>query len=548
MFRRKERRFEGLTIQPLMETDAGKWIRIWPLTVLVFVGLVGLIIRLFQLTVVEGAWRRRLAEENRILVLPLAANRGVLTDRNGEAVTRNVPVYRRQKPNTSPAALAFESIDRELALKLLSDPNERVSYSIKREYPCGEVCAPLVGYVGEATEQELAGDSDYAMGDMVGRLGAEKVFERQLKGVSGEEYIEVNASGLAVRTVGIKEAQSGSTVKLSIDLGLQRVLYEALGDLAGGAVALDPNTGEVLALVSKPTFDPNNVAASLVRENQPFFNRVLSGTYAPGSTFKMVTAISALEEGKITAETKFQDTGELVVGDYRYGNWLFDEHGRTEGEVDVVRAIARSNDIFFYHAGGLVGPEGMAAWARLLGFGTNWNLTGWGMSSGLVPDPEWKQAAKKEHWYLGNTYHMSIGQGDVLATPLQVAVMTAAIARGGVICQPRFAAAAATDLVTNCQQLNLSETTINLVREGMYLACQPGGTGVPFFEFSPGVGCKTGTAQQGGEKDLPHAWFTAYAPVENPTIVITVLVEQGGQGSTVAGPVAKAGMEYWFRK
>jgi penicillin-binding protein 2 len=330
-----------------------------------------------------------------------------------------------------------------------------------------------------------------------------------------------------------------------MDLSLQQVLYEALGEHAGAGVALDPRTGEVLALVSKPTYDPNNISASLALENQPFFNRALSGMYAPGSTFKMITAVAALEEGEIDAGSRFQDTGELVVGEYRFGNWLFDEHGRTEGEVDVVKAIARSNDIFFYQIGSLVGAEKMADWARLFGFGGNWNLTAWGAGSGLVPDPEWKLATKRERWYLGNTYHMAIGQGDVLATPLQVAVMTAAIARGGVVCAPRFERVE--DQFSGCAQLNLDTDTIGLIQAGMTQACQPGGTGAPFFDFSPQVACKTGTAQQGGEEDLPHAWFTLYAPATNPEIVVTVLVEQGGQGSQVAAPVAKKALEYWFQ-
>lgn len=547
MLRLREKKFEGYELPSLIDEESGGWLRIWPLKVMFVVGFVGLILRLFQLTVVEGNWRRRLAEENRILAMPLLANRGALLDRNGQVLTINTPIYRRQSPNTSPAALSFEEIDRETALKLLADPKERISYSIKRDYPCGQVCAAIVGYVGEVTGEELGGETDYAVGDVVGRLGAEKVFERVLRGISGEEYVEVNAKGLAVRTVGKKDAQSGKSVYLSMDLGLQQVMYEAMGEYSGAAVAIDPNSGEVLAMVSRPIYDPNNIAASLKQENQPFFNRALSGMYAPGSTFKMVTAVAGLEEGVISQASKFQDTGELVVGEYRFGNWLFDEHGRTEGEVDVVRAISRSNDIFFYHLGGLVGVEKLANWARLFGFGQNWNLAAWGAASGLVPDETWKLAAKKERWFLGNTYHMSIGQGDVLATPVQVAMMTAAISRGGVVCPPSFEKVEPNSL-RSCQQLNLTEDTISLIQSGMKEACLPGGTGSPFFDFSPQVGCKTGTAQQGGEEDLPHAWFTVYAPAENPEIVVTVLVEQGGQGSTVAGPIAKKALEYWFKK
>ncbi len=543
-------RFSSLPHAPVVFGGAGR-VRIWPLKVLLFSLGFLLVGRLFQLTVVEGKWRRSLAEDNRILALPLLAPRGGLLDRNGVALTQNVPVYRRQVPGTSPAALAFETIDRDEALRLLSDPNERISYSILRQYPCGVACAPVVGYVAEAGADELEQMADYGMGDWVGRSGAEKVLERLLKGVRGEEYVEINARGMATRTVGLKEPQSGSTVTLTIDQGLQQRLYQAFEGKAGAAVVLAAQTGEVLAMVNSPTFDPNLITESLSQPNQPFFNRSLSGNYAPGSTFKLVTATAALEDEKITAETTFQDTGELVVGSYRYGNWLYDEHGRTEGEVDVVRAIARSNDIFFYQIGGLVGPESLARWAELFGFGSTWGLESWGASKGLVPTPAWKQEVKLERWYLGNTYHMSIGQGDVLATPMQVAMMTAAIARGGVVCPPQFVmnngdVALGASPNQACQQLNLHESTIELLQQGMELACQPGGTGVPFFTYSIPVGCKTGTAQQGGEDALPHAWFTMYAPAINPEIVVTVLVEQGGQGSTVAAPIAKVASDYWF--
>lgn len=530
----------------LVDNQPSRRIRIWPLWLMMIVMMVLMTMRLFQLTIVEGKWHRKLAEENRILTLPITAPRGALMDRNGQVLTQNVPVYRRQKPNTGPAALAFETIEREAALKLLADPKERISYGIERKYPCGQACASVVGYVAEAMDEEITTLADYRMGDMVGRVGAEKAFERRLMGKPGEEYVEVNANGMAVRTVGKVESQAGATVKLSLDLGLQQVLYQEMASVSGAVVAMVPQTGEVLALVSSPSFDPNDMAASLAMENQPFFNRALTGAYAPGSTFKIVTATAALEEGKIEANTSFEDTGELVVGDYKFGNWLYEEHGRTEGAVDVVRALARSNDIFFYQVGAAVGVEKMAEWARLFGLGSNWQLADWGAKSGLIPDEAWKLKTKGERWYLGNTYHMAIGQGDVLATPLQVAVMTAGIANRGVICAPQFEAQEGKGN-PNCQQLNLSQETVGLVQEGMRQACQPGGTGSPFFNFKLQVGCKTGTAQQGGEKDLPHAWFTMFAPFENPEIVITVLVEKGGQGSTVAAPIAKKGLEYWLQ-
>lgn len=544
--RRKEFRLSDLSFVSFKIGNIGPArIRVWPFWILVI--LVGLLltIRLGQLTIVEGHWRRQLADENRILTLPLAAQRGIITDRNGLQLTRNSPLYRRQVPGTNPAELDFEAIDRETALLLLSNPIERVSFDVMREYPCGQACAPVLGYMAEITQSELTDKPDYRLGELVGKIGAEKAYERILRGQSGEEYLEVNANGQAVRTVGTKQPQSGNPIKLSIDAGLQQVLYEALGEQSGAVVALDPASGEILALVSKPIFNPEDVGSSLLMEGQPFFNRATSGNYAPGSTFKLVTAIAGLESGKIDENTLFEDTGELVIGEYRFGNWLYEEHGRTEGAVNIVKALARSNDIFFYHAGELVGPELLAEWAGQLGLGKTWGLTEWGEASGLVPTPGWKQTQRNERWFLGNTYHMSIGQGDVLTTPLQVAVMTAGVATGGVICPPHLLI---DETRPACLQLNLNDKTRELLLAGLTGACEPGGTGSPFFDFSPKVACKTGTAQQGGEEDLPHAWFTVMAPAEDPTIVITVLVERGGQGSQVAAPIAKKGLEYWLNK
>ncbi len=520
-------------------------IRVWPLKVLTLVFGVLLLARLAQLTVVEGSWRRRLADENRILTLPIMAQRGILTDRSGYPLTQNVPAYRRQVPGTNPAQLQFESVSREQALQFLVDPKERVDYVVERTYPSGSVSASLVGYVGEVTADELDTHPDYRLGELIGKTGAEQAFERRLRGVPGEEYLEINAQGKAVRTIGIKEAQSGSNIQLSMDLGLQQTLIDAFQGLHGAAVALSPQTGEVLALVSLPAYDPARLHEALSQPGQPFFNRAVGGTYAPGSTFKILTSVAALEEGKVTGDTQFQDTGEIVIGDYRFGNWLYDEHGRTEGQVGLVRALSRSNDIYFYHVGELVGPNKLAEWAGLFGLGKTWGLSSWGEAAGLLPTPEWKQAKRGERWYLGDTYHMAIGQGDVLATPLQIAVMTAGIATGGVVCPPHMIL---NDPSMVCQQINIDEQTVALVQQGMLEACQPGGTGSPFFTFEPKVACKTGTAQQGGEKALPHAWFTVYAPAENPTIALTVIVEQGGQGSTVAGPIAKKAIEYWLKK
>jgi len=276
----------------------------------------------------------------------------------------------------------------------------------------------------------------------------------------------------------------------------------------------------------------------------PFFNRPLGGVYPPGSVFKMVTAVAGLEEGVIDATSLIRDSGEIRIGDYRYGNWYYDDYGRTEGEIDIVRALRRSNDIFFYRLGEMVGAEALASWARILGYESTGGLEYLGAVAGTIPDPLWKERVKGERWFLGNTYHMAIGQGDVLVSPMQVNRMTAALAARGVMCPPLLRQSEVGR--QSCEQLNLSEETLELVIEGMRQTCESGGTAFPLFGFEPVLACKTGTAQQGGLDHLPHAWFTVFAPLHDPQIAITVLVEEGGQGSEVAAPVAREGLEYFF--
>jgi penicillin-binding protein 2 len=403
-----------------------------------------------------------------------------------------------------------------------------------------------LGYISEVDEQELETYQDeYVLGDSIGKAGLEKTWEKDLRGKPGSELLEVNARGELMREVGRVYAEAGVDMQLTLDMKLQEVLYQALGDRKGAVVAQNPQTGEVLAMVSSPAFDPNNIGADLARQDMPFFNRATGGLYPPGSIFKIVTATAGLEEGVINEETELEDNGEIRIGEYRYGNWYYDDYGRTEGLVNVVKALRRSNDIFFYKVGELVGAEKLSDYARLFGFESNVGLEYLGAVSGTIPNPEWKEKTKGERWFLGNTYHMAIGQGDVLITPLQANRMTGAIAARGLLCP----AVLRTQEVgqESCTQLNLDEKTIELVTEGMKQACEPGGTAFPFFNYQPKVACKTGTAQQGGSDHKPHAWFTAFAPIEDPQIVISVLLEESGQGSEMAAPIAKEGLEYFFQ-
>lgn len=473
-------------------------LRIWPFTILL-VGIFMLMFgRLTQLTLVEGAYRRNMADRNRAIAIRQTAPRGVFFDRNKEVLVNNLPFYKKQVAGTTIHEAKFEPLSKEQAMELAySMSGERVVYDIKREYVCGRACAMVLGYTSEATEADLQqNQSGYIAGDQLGKAGLEKKYERQLRGVPGTELLEVSAVGEEVRTIGETAAQKGSDIQLTLDRGLQVILYEALAGVKGAAVAQVPQTGEILALVSAPAFDPNAIADSLAEADEPFFNRAISGAYPPGSVFKIVTAIAGLETGKLEETTLFDDSGEIVIGPYSYGNWYFDQYGKTEGQINVVRALQRSNDIFFYKAGEAIGAEKIADWARLLGFGGS-DLESLGGVTGTVPDPNWKEKTKGEKWFLGNTYHMAIGQGDVLTTPLQINRMMAAVAAKGVLCPVVFAK----DEIgkESCNQLNLHENTLKLVREGLKRACEPGGTGVPFFKAPYRVGCKTGTAQQGGE-------------------------------------------------
>lgn len=528
--------------------DAGvSRLRVWPFLGLSVVIFTVLAARLFQLTVVEGAYYRERAENNRVFRIRRAAERGVFLDRNGEAMVANVPAYKRQLPGTLLAAGEFEQISRDEALMMKTQGVERVFFDIEREYQCLEACAVLFGYLGEVDEEDLYSlEGDYILGDVIGTTGLEKVFEWELRGTPGSELVEVDAQGELIRTIGEQTAEAGMDLSLTIDSRLQQLAYALLEGREGAVVAQVPQTGEVLALVSSPGYDPTRVEAFLQAEDQPFFNRAFAGEYPPGSVFKPVTAVAGLEEAAITAETEIEDTGELTVGEYRYGNWYYDEYGRTEGQVDVVQGLQRSNDIFFYKVGEFLGADKLADWAEDMGFGNSVSVSGLASAEGTVPRPLWKERTKGERWFLGNTYHMAIGQGDVLVTPLQINRMMGMLAADGVLCPPLLLQREVGR--EGCQQLNLHAETLTLVEEGLVQACKPGGTGVPFFDSEYAVACKTGTAQQGGEEALPHAWFSAYAPAGKPEMVVTVLVEEAGQGSEVAAPIAKELVDVWMER
>lgn len=548
-------------------------IRVWVFVGILFIGLGLLMSRLFLLTVIQGNRFRQLAQENRLQEQKIYAPRGIIYDRKGVPLVRNIP--------------AFVLPDKQI---FFENPPATQSAQIQeiavRDYVFKDLFAHVLGYTAEVSAEELG---KLVLGDLVGKMGIEKSYDETLRGVDGKLLFEVDALGQKIRTLGRVEPKTGKNLMLTLDSDLQKAAQETIAGKKGAIVVSNSQTGEILAYYSSPSFDPNlfirgeEIKKLFEDPNQPLFDRVIAGTYPPGSTFKIITSVAALESGTIDKETKIEDTGILKVGEFSFGNWYFNQYGKKEGWLDIVGAIKRSNDIFFYTIGEKTGIETIAGWARKMGLGKKTGIDIDGEAEGLMPDPAWRKKERGEDWYLGNTYHIAIGQGDILATPLQVNTWTNVIASGGKLCQPHLTKdqrsirqLADKDQNELCKDLEIKKENIELIREGMKEACAVGGTGYPLFDFKvqsakiktdnvdffeakestvsakPYVGipvaCKTGTAEYGDLKNSKtHAWFTVFAPVYNPQITITVLVEGGGEGSTVAAPMAKKILEEWFK-
>jgi penicillin-binding protein 2 len=279
-------------------------------------------------------------------------------------------------------------------------------------------------------------------------------------------------------------------------------------------------------------------------QNLPLLNRAMAVKYHPGSVFKIVMATAGLESGVIDRTTTIEDTGVIKIGDYSYSNWLWTRSHTTNGMVNIVEAIQKSNDIFFYRLGEKLGVDRIKEWANKYGYGLKTGVELPNETAGLVPDDQWKQTNKGDRWYLGDTYHLAIGQGFLDVTPLQVNQSTNVIANNGVKCQMSIL----NDSKPVCQSIGASPETIATIKEGMVAACQPGGTAWPLYNFKTKIACKTGTAEVGDGSNDAHAWLTAFAPADNPEISITVMVERGGEGSDVAAPIVGDILKEWFNE
>lgn len=545
----------------LDDTPRAGWLAWFLKGTLVLVAII-LFARLFELQVIKGSYYKELSDENRIRTVTILAPRGRILGSDKQVIVGDMPI--KEKIEFTKDGFV-KSLDIDGA-----NPKDLITET-KRNYFLGAAAAHLTGYLGEVNADEV-NKTDPNCPDrgprlpqsMVGRSGLEEEYDCQLRGIDGEELIEVDAVGKPVRILGVRNPVAGEDLVTTINTGLQQQVAKVVNTLKittstgvnlpsgrKGAVVVTDGQGAVLAFYSSPSYDPNafvngntSEINSIINDSGlPLFNRPIDGLYHPGSTFKIVTSTAALEENKIDGSFTYDDTGFITLNGYTYSNWFWSEFGKTEGEIDLVRAIARSTDTFFYKVGELVGINDLSAWANKFGLDKPTGIDLPDEASGLIPNPAWKRQAKGELWFLGDTYNVSIGQGDVNLTPVASNVLASVIANGGQICKPYI------DLKVGkkCYSLNLHPKTLSLIKDGMVEACSTGGTGFPFFNFSPQVACKTGTAET-GDNGKTHAWFAAFAPVADPKLVIDVIVEKAGQGSEVAAPIAKEIMGYYFGK
>jgi len=475
--------------------------------------------------------------------------------------------------------LVASGLEHEKVLALEAEQENLIGFQLEknaiRQYTDSTALAPVLGYLGKLNPEEAENNPDYFLTEKIGKAGLEIIYEKILRGQPGQRLWEIDALGrLQKESVSIP-SRDGQGLILSLDSGLQKNLYESLTRLVrkkygAAAVAFNPQTGEILALVSVPSFDNNAFSQSLsVTQYQelsadpswPLFNRAVSGQYAPGSTVKPLIAAAALQEKIVTPQTIIFDSGEISIINqynpdivYRFGDW------KAHGVVNLISAIAESCDVYFYTIGGGYGKiqglgiEKLVSYFKSFGLGEKTGIDLPDEQTGLVPDAQWKERTKKESWYIGDTYHVSIGQGDLLVTPLQLAIATGAVANGGRVMRP-YLVDKIIDSDKNIIKATKTETirenfiaaeNLASVRQGMRQAVTSGSARL-LNDLPVSVGAKTGTAQVANQSNA-NAWATAFAPYDNPQVAIAVLVENAGEGSLVALPVIYEALQNYFNK
>ena len=539
-------------MQTLSSSRLQSWLP-WFARGLLLLGVFLLFARLIELQVIKGSYYRNMSDENRIRRVVIAAPRGMAYAKGGELLIGNKEIKKRIifQPDSG-----YTKTD-----DITNAPEDELVTQYIRYYPLGENLAHISGYVGLVFEEEInkvdaeCKEKGIRQAErFVGRTGIEAEYDCILSGVDGEELIEVDTTGKKIRTLGRKEPIPGKDITTNIDYGLQKKLSEIFSEKTGSIVVSEPN-GKILAMYSSPSYDPNvfvgrisedKVQKVLQDESLPLFNRAIGGSYHPGSVYKPMIALMALEQGVVDENYTYVDEGYIEIkspyGDFLYNNWYFTQYGGKEGEIGLQKALARSTDTFFYKVGEMLGIDNIVKWSKSFGLDDKTGIDLPGEIPGLVPSPEWKMKVKGERWFLGNTYHVSIGQGDLALTPIQIQRAISVIASGGKLCTPTISKE------SECSDMGIDGKNLKMVREGMKMACTTGGTGYVFFDSNPQVACKTGTAET-NEEDVTHAWFTFFAPAgegENPDVIVTVMVEKGGEGSQVAGPLAKDVFNYLY--
>lgn len=590
-------------------------VRKFPILYLILAfGIIVLLIKLASLQIFHGQQYQVMAEGNRIRSKVISAPRGLFIDRKGEQLVKNTPsfdlviysadlprdkierqkIYQKVKDETgltieeitkvieekglfsTEAILLKEKLDRDTAMvwqvKFVNTPGVAVQPEISREYPEQKLgLAQVLGYIGKINPEETKAHPSWRLADKIGKAGLEMTYQEKLKGIDGAEEVEVDSQGHLQRVLAGKEPIPGNNLKLYLDKGLQERMSWALAEGAkaassdkAAAIAIDPRSGGILAMASYPYYDNNlftkgsnsdedkkTIKDTLENSTNPLLNRVISGRYPPGSSIKPIVAAAGLQEGVINSKTTIEDPGEIKIGNYIYPDW------KIHGKVDVYKAIAESCNVFFYSVGGGwgsikgLGVQKLDDYFAKFGFGQKLGIDLPGEEKGLIATPEWKEKNKNDRWYTGDTYHLSIGQGDFLVTPLQLGMAVSAIANGGELLVPHFV-----DKIISpgdkeekidkkiIRKDFISQENLKIVRDGMRQTITSG-SGRALSSLSGQVAGKTGTAQFGSEGKT-HAWFIAYAPADNPEIAIVVLVEGGGEGNIAAIPIAKEILSYWF--
>ncbi|MFH1776797.1 MAG: penicillin-binding protein 2 [Candidatus Omnitrophota bacterium] len=545
---------------------------------------------LFNIQVIRGNYYLRLSEHNRIRLLPLIAPRGRIFDRQGNVLvdnrlTFNVSIvpqevrdldkliaalsaclscpqeelrkkYKRNFFATFSPVVVAGDIDKKTAFILEEKRNELNGVILQtqpsRHYIYGHIGAHLLGYVGKIAPGELEKLSayGYTMLDQIGKTGLEKTYDQYLRGQTGGTQIEVDNYGKKVKVLGHKEPTKGQDLTLTIDIDLQKQATELLAGRKGAITVLDVQNGDILAMVSMPDFDPNIFISGKSKEINdllkdragPFLNRNfdVNCAYPPGSTFKIVNAAAALELNKITAHTPITCNGKIDIGNRTFNCWRRDGHG----EVDIVDALRFSCNVFFWRVGMMLGPSALAAYAKKFGLGQAIGLENFYQEKGVVPELRWKRQEIREPWYKGDTLNFSIGQGYLLATPLQVLLMGSVIASDGKIVIPRIIK---TDDEPKFINTGISLPTITIVKKGMEEAVASDyGTGHRAYRNGLSLAAKTGTAQAGKKKS--HAWFLGFTPVAKPQIAFVIFLEQGGHGGDDPADIAAGICEFLKQK